>query len=228
MADTLGWICGGGKIDCSPIQTGGKSFQPNTVTAHFNWAANQYYQKHKGDHAGYLSCYFGGLTELHPPQRNLLFLSNNTLGHSTTYPSGVGVTSTLVQPPKGTHKGALTYIGHNLTAAFAKGTKSPWTTFSLWTAGQTPGQKVQADLAFDFNGDGKYDRFEHFAATKEALVPAYQSYANTVNPTIKGSSYKNLDNGTVRLRVWSATKGQSDLMLSTKAYPSVVVIPYDP
>jgi len=45
------WICtpgaGNGNLDCSPIEPGGKFYEPDTVLAHGNWAFNAYFQKNK-------------------------------------------------------------------------------------------------------------------------------------------------------------------------------------
>ena len=56
LITALGWVCGpGGKVDCSPINTGGKYFFPNDAVDHANYAFTQFYHAHAAD--GYDTCF---------------------------------------------------------------------------------------------------------------------------------------------------------------------------
>jgi len=65
----LDMACGADFVgDCSDIQPGGTHYMPNTVTAHANWAMNQYYQAYRcpyvpGQTNVYTPCDFGGVAE---------------------------------------------------------------------------------------------------------------------------------------------------------------------
>jgi len=69
IGGALGWVCSssGGKVDCAPINRGGKHYYPNNVMAHGNWALNQYYQMNKIA-GGITACYFNGIGEVVAPQ----------------------------------------------------------------------------------------------------------------------------------------------------------------
>jgi hypothetical protein len=62
VAEGLAWVCADGGVDCSAIKPGGSHFDPNTKTAHANYAFDRYYQKHNDDAA----CNFGGTAALVP------------------------------------------------------------------------------------------------------------------------------------------------------------------
>jgi hypothetical protein len=56
LITALGWVCGpGGKIDCSPINTGGSHFFPNDAVDHANYAFTEFYHAHAAD--GYDTCF---------------------------------------------------------------------------------------------------------------------------------------------------------------------------
>jgi len=69
IINALKWVCtpSGGKVDCAPINPGGKYFNPNTPIAHGNWALNEYYQTNK-ILGGETACYFGGIGNVVPPK----------------------------------------------------------------------------------------------------------------------------------------------------------------
>eukprot|EP01043_Picozoa_sp_COSAG02_P033635 COSAG02_NODE_2305_length_9181_cov_3.277001_4_plen_129_part_00 len=56
LITALGWVCGpGGKVDCSPINTGGSHFLPNDAVDHANYAFTEFYHAHAAD--GYDTCF---------------------------------------------------------------------------------------------------------------------------------------------------------------------------
>ncbi len=61
LQGALDWTCGPlegqGQVDCSPIQSTGICYLPNTLQDHSSWAFNEYYQQHL---TGADSCDFGG------------------------------------------------------------------------------------------------------------------------------------------------------------------------
>lgn len=61
LGGALGWVCQPQNLDCTPIQTSGAHFLPNTVRDHAAWAFEAYWLKN-GDSGG--SCDFGGAAEL--------------------------------------------------------------------------------------------------------------------------------------------------------------------
>ncbi|KAK6932106.1 X8 domain [Dillenia turbinata] len=61
LEDALDWACGPGKVDCSPIQSGGVCYEPDTIVFHASFAFNSYYQQSGNSDA---ACYFGGTATL--------------------------------------------------------------------------------------------------------------------------------------------------------------------
>ncbi|XP_047326064.1 glucan endo-1,3-beta-glucosidase-like [Impatiens glandulifera] len=57
LGSALNWACGQPGINCSPVNTGGPCFEPNTVSAHASYVMNAYYkakgsQPHNCDFSG--------------------------------------------------------------------------------------------------------------------------------------------------------------------------------
>ncbi|CAK9859708.1 unnamed protein product [Sphagnum jensenii] len=82
LQGALDWTCGPlegqGQVDCSPIQSTGICYLPNTLQDHSSWAFNEYYQQHLN---GADSCDFGG---------NAVITTTNPSTATCTY-SGTGV-----------------------------------------------------------------------------------------------------------------------------------------
>ncbi|KAG0489818.1 hypothetical protein HPP92_006681 [Vanilla planifolia] len=71
----LSYACGQGNGTCVDIQPGGKCYQPNTVTAHANYAFNSYWQQFRYSGG---NCYFAGLaveTTVDPSYGSCIFQS---------------------------------------------------------------------------------------------------------------------------------------------------------
>ncbi|XP_077221228.1 major pollen allergen Ole e 10-like [Tasmannia lanceolata] len=61
LQNALDWACGLGMADCSPIQSGGVCFEPETIVSHASFAFNSFYQQN-GDSD--IACNFGGTATL--------------------------------------------------------------------------------------------------------------------------------------------------------------------
>jgi hypothetical protein len=57
LQNALDWACGAGGADCSPLQPGGRCYQPDTVLTHASYAFNIFYQQNGNSD---IACNFGG------------------------------------------------------------------------------------------------------------------------------------------------------------------------
>ncbi|XP_043702069.1 glucan endo-1,3-beta-glucosidase 13-like [Telopea speciosissima] len=57
LQNALDWACGQGMADCTPIQSGGSCFEPDTLLSHASYAFNYYYQQNGNSD---IACNFGG------------------------------------------------------------------------------------------------------------------------------------------------------------------------
>lgn len=105
LITALGWVCGpAGKVDCSPINTGGSHFFPNDAVDHANYAFTEFY--HANAASGYDTCFckqsFAATTEDHLPStaNSIIFPATVQLmlygvvyavgGNAAVHPSPVG------------------------------------------------------------------------------------------------------------------------------------------
>ncbi|KAM7500526.1 hypothetical protein LguiA_024940 [Lonicera macranthoides] len=61
LQNALDWVCGLGKADCRPIQSGGPCYEPDTLLSHASYAFNYYYQQNGNSD---IACNFGGTATL--------------------------------------------------------------------------------------------------------------------------------------------------------------------
>ncbi|KAL6880555.1 hypothetical protein ACP4OV_012120 [Aristida adscensionis] len=57
LQNALDWACGVGGADCSPLQPGGRCYQPDTLLSHASYAFNIFYQQNGNSD---VACNFGG------------------------------------------------------------------------------------------------------------------------------------------------------------------------
>jgi hypothetical protein len=88
LQGALDWTCGPlegqGQVDCSPIQSTGICYLPNTLQDHSSWAFNEYYQQHL---TGADSCDFGGnavITTTNPSTATCIYSGTAVSGNSSS------------------------------------------------------------------------------------------------------------------------------------------------
>jgi hypothetical protein len=57
LQNALDWACGQGGADCTPLQPGGRCYQPDTLLSHASYAFNIFYQQNGNSD---IACNFGG------------------------------------------------------------------------------------------------------------------------------------------------------------------------
>ncbi|GJN10286.1 hypothetical protein PR202_ga28367 [Eleusine coracana subsp. coracana] len=57
LQNALDWACGPGGADCTPLQPGGRCYQPDTLLTHASYAFNIFYQENGNSD---IACNFGG------------------------------------------------------------------------------------------------------------------------------------------------------------------------
>lgn len=82
----LDYACGYSGVDCSPIQTGGSCFNPDTIHDHASYAFNSYYQKNPLP----TSCDFGGTATI---------TTTDPSSGSCQYPASSGGAQGNMMPP---------------------------------------------------------------------------------------------------------------------------------
>ncbi|KAH9548665.1 hypothetical protein CY35_11G099600 [Sphagnum magellanicum] len=88
LQGALDWACGPlqgqGQVDCSPIQSTGACYNPNTLQDHCNWAFNAYYLLHSNSAD---PCDFAGsavLTTIDPSTTGCVYTGITSSGNSST------------------------------------------------------------------------------------------------------------------------------------------------
>ncbi len=89
------------------------------------------------------------------------------------------------------------------------------TAFSLPAdSGVSVGNAVQVRVEYDFDGDGTVDRTENYPYFATNDVNGWEAYTQGSGPSSASGSFADLDDGTVRLRIWSAL-GSADSRVRT-------------
>lgn len=57
LQNALDWACGQGGADCTPLQPGGRCYNPDTLLSHASYAFNIFYQQNGNSD---IACNFGG------------------------------------------------------------------------------------------------------------------------------------------------------------------------
>ncbi|KAA8519412.1 hypothetical protein F0562_013668 [Nyssa sinensis] len=82
LQNALDWACGLGMTDCSPIQSEGPCFKPDTLVSHASYAFNSYYQQNGNSD---IACNFGGtatLTKNNPSYGKCVYSTSGSLKSS--------------------------------------------------------------------------------------------------------------------------------------------------
>ncbi|KAF8408800.1 hypothetical protein HHK36_004869 [Tetracentron sinense] len=82
LQNALDWACGLGMADCSPIQSDGPCFEPDTLLSHASYAFNNYYQQNGNSD---IACNFGGTstpTKINPSYANCIYAASGNVASS--------------------------------------------------------------------------------------------------------------------------------------------------
>uniref|UniRef100_A0A0D9WVG9 X8 domain-containing protein n=1 Tax=Leersia perrieri TaxID=77586 RepID=A0A0D9WVG9_9ORYZ len=78
LQNALDWACGLGGADCTPLQPGGRCYQPDTLLSHASYAFNIFYQQNGNSD---IACNFGGagtISKRDPSFGSCKFLASET------------------------------------------------------------------------------------------------------------------------------------------------------
>ncbi|ABX05104.1 Fibronectin type III domain protein [Herpetosiphon aurantiacus DSM 785] len=122
----------------------------------------------------------------------------------------------------------ISYEAENLTASYDS---SKTTEFELFIdAGTAVGNGTQARIAYDFTGDGTWDRIETYNYFATDPVNSWERYTHTRGLRSATGSFANLTNGKVKLELWNAI-GNNPSLIRTNAssadgQQSTLVLPF--
>ncbi|TDQ48243.1 protein kinase domain-containing protein [Actinorugispora endophytica] len=95
-------------------------------------------------------------------------------------------------------------------------------------SGSSVGNAVQARVSYDLQGDGTFDRIETYNYFATNDLPGWETYTQAQGTRSSTGQLGDLDNGTVRLELWSAL-GNQDSRIRTggpDGDPAVLRIPF--
>ena len=214
------WVlCAG----CKDINPGGSKYEPNTNRAHADWAFEHYYLTDES----YTSCFFASNAYLRDSQDH-----KPPLGHYELTKDG-----RLMYPTPAKTQGGTDTIapGGSKVWTVVEGLTGNWVgtnaIFRLWLTGSVPGCRAHAEIAYDFNGDGKPERTEVYSDSSDSLrvLPEYEAYTNAVGTDDSTSGdYASMQNGKVSVTVFNDkdSKGAIQVMVATNESPSFITVPY--
>eukprot|EP00293_Proteomonas_sulcata_P017746 CAMPEP_0184298540 /NCGR_PEP_ID=MMETSP1049-20130417/9334_1 /TAXON_ID=77928 /ORGANISM="Proteomonas sulcata, Strain CCMP704" /LENGTH=196 /DNA_ID=CAMNT_0026608699 /DNA_START=193 /DNA_END=783 /DNA_ORIENTATION=+ len=193
---------------------------------HLEWAMSNYHEMHENDaNFGYRSCWFGGVAYLQPPPRNLLFLASSNvtkepaLALSGEYAWNLGHHDNLAPG------GSMEYTATAISAVCDRKVK---TQFMIQVMAVSSASRIQGEVAFDFEGDGIFDRTEiyHVADLGGGDVSSYTR--KSAGMEVVGAAFKDMKNGAVRMRLFNTGEDHCKIFHAIEAAPSYVTIPYFP
>jgi hypothetical protein len=159
-----------------------------------------------------------------------LFLLSGATSLATT-PGTVSLTDTIPADNGLNHDGtpanALVYRITGVSGTFS----GRATQFALLVDSKTGvGNGIQAQISYDTNGDGSFDRVETYRYFATDPVVGLESYSQNTGLVSSSGSLANMTNGTIELKVWNAI-GSSPSYLEVGAktslnQQSILVLPF--
>src|SRR5689334_4105516 len=133
----------------------------------------------------------------------LYVLNGGTLSQA----AGAGATTNSIPSAGGVnHDGVPTNpIIYTLSGVNGTYDNTKSTAFSLYLdAGTAVGNGTQAQVQYDFTGDGTWDRTETYNYFATDPVAGFELYTQASGLKSSTGTFTNLSNGKVRIQVWSA------------------------
>lgn len=134
------------------------------------------------------------------------------VGSDLKFEHGNVALTDLIPASAGNHIGTptkpLVYIIDNVSGSYTGGQ----TNFNIYLdANTTPAMGTQAQIEYDFDGDGSYDRQETYNYFASDPVSGWELYTQTSfgGLATANGSFTNLNDGTIRLQLWKAIGGNS-------------------
>ncbi|MBL0385714.1 glycoside hydrolase family 81 [Tumebacillus sp. ITR2] len=146
----------------------------------------------------------GGGTDPTPSTGNLFYVKSG--GALSTTAGTTALTDTIASAGGVNHDGTPTnpsvYTISNVSGTYDS-TKA--TGFDLFVdAGANIADGVQAQVQYDFTGDGTWDRTETYSYFPTNDVVGFEDYKQTQGLQSASGTFQNLSNGKVRIQVWNA------------------------
>jgi len=236
----LTWLCDarGGAHTCHGIQEGGSHYNPVAPKEHLEWAMTSLHETREDTRGhGHSTCWFGDIAYLVPAPVNEFFLElpqNSTSGRSSSNNNGGRLVKSggedLLRSSDVMVLGAGKSIFFESTRLIAFADKKrKHATFEIHVQGGQPGALLLAELAFDFDGNGEYDRVETFHTHAVRTNLNGTAYTWKARGQVRGdASFRNLETGSVRLQLSNVGTEDCELWRFAEASPSHVRIPYFP
>jgi hypothetical protein len=159
----------------------------------------------------------------------LYVLNGGTLSQT----AGTGATTNSIPSAGGgNHDGTPTNpIIYTLSALNGTYDSTQSTAFSLYVdAGTAVGNGSQAQVQYDFTGDGTWDRTETYNYFATDPVAGFELYNQTKGLKSSSGTFSNLSNGKVRIQVWNAIGNAASTLrvsaTSAQGQQSTVTIPF--
>ena len=115
-------------------------------------------------------------------------------------------TDTIPAPSGGNY---IAYQISHVSGSYTSGA----TLFSLFIdAGTAVGHGTQAEIRYDFDGDGTDDRIERYNYFATDPAVGWENYTQTSGLQSASGTYANLVNGTITIRLWNAIGGGTSLV----------------
>lgn len=228
----LTWLCDadGGAHSCHGIKEGGSHYNPLNPKDHLEWAMTSFHESlEESESHGHRTCWYGGIAYMLPAPVNEWFLEL-----SASSSSGGRLVQSRGQDLFGSQNvnvlkagESVVFEARNCNAVADRLRKHA--TFEIHVAGEVTGAVLTAELSFDFDGDGKYDRRETFHEHIVRIHLNDTAYQWRSKGKVEGeASFLDLENGSLRLRLSNVGSEECQLQGSTEISPSHLRIPYFP